>query len=72
MQIVANESGVFYPRSGIPEYLRFLVKPLADAVLDKEALTSITFAHHTPRFNGLSLADVNYIGRCILKPEQCM
>ena len=72
MQIVANESGAFYPRSGIPEYLRFLVKPLVDAVMEGERLTRLTFAHHTPRFNGLSLADVNYIGLCILKPEQCM
>ena len=48
MQIVANEGGKFYPRSGIPEYLRFATKPLVDAVMAGEAGNSASFGHHTP------------------------
>merc|ERR1712196_735134 len=34
MQIVAFEaSNVTYPRSGIPEYLRFLIKPIIDDIM---------------------------------------
>ena len=61
MEIVAFEgSYVSYPRSGIPEYLRQLVKPLVDAVIvagdDPIAhLENVEkFAHHTPSLNGRS------------------
>ena len=51
-QIVAYESSRRdYPRSGIPEYLRFLAKPLADAVIEGEAGLEFAAAHHTPRFD---------------------
>jgi hypothetical protein len=72
MQIVAYEIGkVAYPRSGIPEYLRLLVKPLADAVLAGETGLDDAFAHHTPRLSGVSLADVNYMAGCYIHPENC-
>lgn len=71
MQIVAYENGrVAYPRSGIPEYLRFLVKPLADAVIAGEPGLD-AFGHHTPRLNGVTLADVNYMAGCYIHPERC-
>lgn len=70
MEIVAYEANAtFYPRSGIPEYLRFLVKPLVDAALAGES--GATFAHHSDAQAGLSLADVNYIVDCYINPEHC-
>mgnify|MGYP006883397917 CR=1 FL=1 len=46
MQIVADEDGKFYPRSGIPEYLRLLVKPLVDGIMN--GMYPESLAHHTP------------------------
>jgi len=70
MEIVAfEESKVDYPRSGIPEYLRQLVKPLVDAALAGDR--GYEFAHHAKAQAGLTLADVNYIADCYLHPEHC-
>jgi len=70
MEIVAFETGKFYTRSGIPEYLRLLVKPLADAILSGDDI-KYESQHHSPRFNSLSLTDVNYITGCFANPESC-
>jgi len=74
MQIVAFETWSFYPRSGIPEYLRLLVKPMVDAVLrgDAPVLNEWRFSHHTLEFNGLTMSDVNYIAGCYVDPLSCM
>jgi len=40
MALVAEEKGKFYPRSGIPEYLRLALKPLIDAKLDCDSRRS--------------------------------
>lgn len=70
MEIVAFEASKRdYPRSGIPEYLRLLVKPLADAAIAGEG--GYDFAHHGPAQKGLTLADVNYVADCYLHPEHC-
>jgi hypothetical protein len=80
MEIVAFEgnSELTYARSGIPEYLRQLVKPLVDAVIvggdDPVANVEnhLKFGHHTPALNGLGLADINYIVGCYADPESCL
>ena len=72
MQIVAYEATpLTYPRSGIPEYLRLAVKPLIDAVMAGEDISS-NAGHHTPKQMGLTLSDVNYIANCYLHPEKCV
>ena len=72
MEVVAYEATAkFYPRSGIPEYLRFLVKPLVDAIMSGENVTA-TAGHHTPKFNGLGMAGVNYIVKCYVDPLSCL
>ena len=71
MEIVAYESSnKTYPRSGIPEYLRLLVKPLVDAAIAGEK--GYDFSHHGPKQTGLTLADVNYIADCYVHPEHCL
>ena len=71
-ELVAYENGkVGYPRSGIPEYLRLLAKPLVDATMRGEAGREWTFGHHTEEYNALSLVDVNYITNCYIHPEEC-
>eukprot|EP00937_MAST-01D_sp_MAST-1D-sp2_P002155 g2155.t1 len=72
LQIVAYETNEFYPRSGIPEYLRLLVKQLVEATMLGEQYLQCRAAHHSPEFNGLSLVDVNYIVGCYAHPETCM
>ena len=69
MQVAFENSKRDYPRSGIPEYLRLLVKPLVDAAL--AGSDGAEFGHHDPDQAGLTLADVNYIALCYLKPEMC-
>eukprot|EP00947_MAST-08B_sp_MAST-8B-sp1_P005279 g5279.t1 len=72
MEIVAFEAGKkFYPRSGIPEYLRFLVKPIVDAIMKGEPDVDSKAGHHYVPFNGLGLADVNYIVGCYVNPGSC-
>lgn len=72
MQIVAFESGKFYPRSGIPEYLRFAIKPLVDAIMSGDTYVSYTASHHYPEFQSLTLSDVNYIAKCYTDPSACI
>jgi len=69
MQIVAYEHGEREPYSGIPEYLRFVVKPIVDAILADEADVRSMMASHA--YPGLSLADVNYIMSCYVDPSSC-
>jgi CubicO group peptidase (beta-lactamase class C family) len=71
MQIVAFESGQFYPRSGIPEYLRVAVKPLVDAIMTGDPYVPYTATHHYPEFQALTLSDVNYIAKCYTNPQAC-
>jgi len=77
MEIVAYETNEYYPRSGIPEYLRLLVKPMVDAILredgrrrDDKAVGRL-LSHHTPQFNALTMVDVNYITGCFINPDTC-
>ena len=65
-----ESSNKTYPRSGIPEYLRLLVKPLVDAAIAGEK--GYDFSHHGPKQTGLTLADVNYIADCYVHPEHCL
>ena len=71
VQVVAYETAVNYPRSGIPEYIRLATKPLVDAVMAGVDI-SATSAHHTPELAGLTLSDVNYIANCYRHPEKCV
>ena len=71
MQIVAAESGKFYARSGIPEYLRLLVKPLVEATMADEKELYEKLSTRFPRFEALTLSDINYIGGCFTDPESC-
>ena len=59
-----------YPRSGIPEYLRLLVKPLVDAAIAGDR--GDAFSHHEPAQAGLTLADINYVAGCYLHPSGCV
>jgi hypothetical protein len=47
-QVAAFESDQFYPRSGIPEYLRLLAKPLVDDIMQGDPYAKYEFGHHTP------------------------
>lgn len=69
-EVVAYESGNYYPRSGIPEYLAQAIKPLVDAIITGKDVSD-TAAHHYPGFNSLSLMDVNYISGCYINPSSC-
>jgi hypothetical protein len=71
MQIVAYENFLYYPRSGIPEYLGAMIKPLIDAIMTDVDIT-VTAAHHSPEFNSMSLTDVNYIAGCFNHPTTCL
>ncbi len=72
MQIVAYQTGrKDYPRSGIPEYLRLLAKPLVDAAIQGKDAEAEAFGHHSPRLNSLSIADLNYVADCFLHPNHC-
>lgn len=66
-EVVAYESGIYYPRSGIPEYLALAIKPLIDSIIQGQDVSQ-TAMHHTPAFNGLSLVDVNYVAGCYVDP----
>ena len=56
MQISAYETGKYYPRSGIPEYLRLLIKPLVDHIITSDdPLAGQEFEHHT---TGLLIARI--------------
>jgi len=71
LEIVAYEaSRKTYPRSGIPEYLRLLVKPLVDAAIAGDR--GDAFSHHEPAQAGLTLADINYVAGCYLHPSGCV
>lgn len=72
IQVVAFEaSRITYPRSGIPEYLMQVIKPLADAIMTGNDIR-FSAEHATPAFQTLSLADLNYISDCYLHPEHCI
>mmetsp|Transcript_20454 Transcript_20454/g.24561 ORF Transcript_20454/g.24561 Transcript_20454/m.24561 type:complete len:237 (-) Transcript_20454:183-893(-) len=71
-QIVAYETGGFYGRSGIPEYIIGLIKPVIDAIINEVPYVSELAGHHTPSFNGLGMADLNYIQNCYVNPKQCL
>lgn len=71
MELVAFEhTDVTYPRSGIPEYLAQLIKPIVDAIMRGEDV-SFSVGHSTPSFQALTLADVNYIADCYTHPAHC-
>lgn len=70
LNVVAYEVGQFYPRSGIPEYLGLAVKPLVDAIMRGENITT-TAPHHGTEFLALAMVDVNYCIGCYAKPLTC-
>jgi len=59
-QVVAEESGQYYNRSGIPEYIRLLTKPYVDLIMRGESAAS---ADRT-EVGKLTLSDVTYINTC--------
>jgi len=70
-ELVTFETGKYYPRSGIPEYLAQAVKPLIDDIMLGRDISENS-SHHAPGFNALSLADVNYITGCLVDPKSCL
>ena len=74
MQVVAFETDLRYPFSGIPEYLRLAIKPLVDAVMrgDDPIQSELTFGRHTPGLESMSIGDVNYVTGCALDPLTCL
>jgi hypothetical protein len=50
LQIVAAEAGQYYARSGIPEYLRLLVKPMVEAIMAGENQLYEKLSTHYPAF----------------------
>ena len=55
-QIVAFEHGASYPRSGIPEYLRVLIKPYVDVIVQGKDLYT-----HREQLKSLSMDALNYV-----------
>ena len=70
VQVVVMESGAYYARSGIPEYLGAVIKPIIDEIMAGTDVSK-TAQHHTPAFNSLSLVDINYISNCYIHPLSC-
>mmetsp|Transcript_25915 Transcript_25915/g.41717 ORF Transcript_25915/g.41717 Transcript_25915/m.41717 type:complete len:406 (+) Transcript_25915:97-1314(+) len=67
MQVVVEESGTFYNRSGIPEYIRLLAKPYVDLIMNGK---DPSYADRS--FAGkLTLEDVNYIHACYMNDPSC-
>mmetsp|Transcript_26349 Transcript_26349/g.36775 ORF Transcript_26349/g.36775 Transcript_26349/m.36775 type:complete len:403 (-) Transcript_26349:193-1401(-) len=67
MQVVVEESGRFYNRSGIPEYIRLLAKPYVDLIMNGK---DPSYADRS--FAGkLTLEDVNYIQACYMNHPSC-
>ena len=64
--IVAFEHGASYPRSGIPEYLRVLIKPYIDLIVQGK---SIYWNHDT--LKSLSMDALDYVNDCYFHPEHC-
>jgi hypothetical protein len=73
VQVVAAEIAPTgsYPLSGIPEYLAVAVKKHTDAIMSGANIAYAEQAHHSPQFNSLTIADVNYCLNCVLNPKSC-
>lgn len=72
MQVAAFEIGnITYGRSGIPEYLAQLVKPVTDAIVSGDAYAPLEAQHSTPGWQKLAFIDINYIAQCYLHPFSC-
>eukprot|EP01065_Artemidia_motanka_P042081 TRINITY_DN557_c0_g1_i2.p1 TRINITY_DN557_c0_g1~~TRINITY_DN557_c0_g1_i2.p1 ORF type:complete len:409 (+),score=148.91 TRINITY_DN557_c0_g1_i2:103-1329(+) len=72
-QVAAYEhTNITYPRSGIPEYLAQLIKPIIDDIVTGSPNVSAAAGHSTPEYRKLALADVNYISQCYFQPETCI
>lgn len=54
------------PRSGIPEYLRVLMKPYIDLIIQGKALD-----HHQGSLKALSMDALDYVNDCFFHPEHC-
>jgi len=65
-QVVAYEHGASYPRSGIPEYLRVLIKPWIDLIIQGKD----TYWNHD-QLKTLSMDALDYINDCFFHPEHC-
>eukprot|EP01065_Artemidia_motanka_P042080 TRINITY_DN557_c0_g1_i1.p1 TRINITY_DN557_c0_g1~~TRINITY_DN557_c0_g1_i1.p1 ORF type:complete len:409 (+),score=122.01 TRINITY_DN557_c0_g1_i1:81-1307(+) len=61
-----------FPRSGIPEYLAQLIKPIIDDIVTGAPDVAAAAAHSTPEYRKLSLVDINYIAGCYNHPETCI
>lgn len=64
--IVAYEHGASYPRSGIPEYLRVLIKPYIDLIVQGKALDE-----HQDSLKAFSMDALDYVNDCYFHPEHC-
>mmetsp|Transcript_12419 Transcript_12419/g.27463 ORF Transcript_12419/g.27463 Transcript_12419/m.27463 type:complete len:414 (-) Transcript_12419:131-1372(-) len=72
LEVVAYEhTAKTYPRSGIPEYLAQLVKPIVDDIMAGKDVSDSS-QHSTPAHQRMSLVDVNYIADCYLHPLHCL
>lgn len=72
MQVAAFEIGnITYGRSGIPEYLAQLIKPVTDAIVTGDAYAPFEAQHSTPGWQKLAFIDINYIAQCYLHPFSC-
>ena len=65
-QVVAYEHGASYPRSGIPEYLRVLIKPYIDLIVQGKSL----YENHES-LKSLSMDALDYVNDCYFHPEHC-
>ena len=65
-QVTAFEHGASYPRSGIPEYLRVLIKPYIDLIVQGKDL----YDHHE-YLKTLSMDGLDYVNDCYFHPEHC-
>jgi len=64
--VVAYEHGASYPRSGIPEYLRVLIKPYIDLILQGK---DVSWNHE--QLKTLSMDALDYINDCYFHPDHC-
>eukprot|EP00756_Hemistasia_phaeocysticola_P036567 Hpha_TRINITY_DN16648_c3_g5::TRINITY_DN16648_c3_g5_i1::g.183416::m.183416 len=73
MQVAAFEAGnITYGRSGIPEYLAQLIKPISDSIVAGDKMVPLESQHSTPAYRALAFIDVNYIAQCYLQPLSCI
>lgn len=68
-QVVAYEHGMAYPRSGIPEYLRVLMKPYIDLIVRGKDPYD---AKNADSLKTLSMDALDYVNDCYFHPAHCL